>query len=140
MNIAQPKPWLFPAAVLTALLVQALATFVVSFPPVETVSGFVSTLCAAIPFCVLVGIGGLLYFPLGLVGLFVCDSDYLASHGSALVARMWLVYLTIVVTGMIKPSRLLLLVLVTLLVLNVGGCWLNHVEDAIFSGQSFQHS
>jgi hypothetical protein len=65
-----------------------------------------------------------LLFPIGLFGVFVWNGDIIENYLEWFLVIGWMFYFAIMIAGIIRPRRLLLIFLVILLLLNIGGCWL----------------
>ncbi len=74
---------------------------------------------------------GAISFPIGLCGVFVWSRRLLSHHFIAIIVVGWLLHLSLTVSGIIKPRKLLFLGFMILLVLNIGGCWLPHAASSI---------
>ena len=65
-----------------------------------------------------------LFFPIGLFGVFIWNGDIIGNYLEWFLVIGWIFYFAIMIAGIIRPRRLLLIFLVILLLLNIGGCWL----------------
>jgi hypothetical protein len=122
----QPKRWWFalplPAALLVGLV--AWSARLLAQSPELTIGGVCETLGQ-------VAVFGGPTFPVGLFAWVIWSSDAVAHHWMSVCAVGWLLYLSLIVAGLVRPGRGLFVVLCVLLVLNVGGCHLPQSGAAI---------
>jgi hypothetical protein len=75
---------------------------------------------------------GFLYFPMGILGVFVWSSRFFESPMCAVAAAIlgWVAYLTVIILGIRRPSWRLLWIFAGLAALNIAGCQCDHTVAA----------
>ena len=119
MNTNEPKRWWFLLPLPAALLL-AYVICLVRYGS----EGLDHALSLAGP-CAL--FGGLT-FPIGLASFFCSARDFLADHMWTFAVSGYIGYLALSITGAVKRSRSIFVILVALLLLNVVGCQLERTE------------
>ena len=75
---------------------------------------------------------GLVWFPVGLLGIFVWDPHLMQEYGAMFCYAGWSVYAVLVAAGLQYPRRTIFFVLVLLLILNIAGYQTGHVRGVVF--------
>ena len=76
---------------------------------------------------------GLLWFPLGIFGIFVWDLQLMIDYGGIFCYVGWSVYLVLIAAGLQYPRRAIFFVLVLLLVMNIVGFQAGHVRHVVWA-------
>lgn len=122
---SEPKRWWFALPVPVALLA-AFIIMLVRFEahsPDHSVGDFLG--------CMLdIAVVGGITFPLGLFAPFVWNADLFQSYDDEMVIAGWILYAALTLAGCIRPRKVLLWTICTLLVLNIGGCHLPQINGA----------
>ena len=87
---------------------------------------------AAIWFSAITLAYGLVWFPVGLPGIFVWDPNLMREYGAIFCYAGWAVYAVLVAAGLQYPRRTIFFVLVLLLLLNIAGYHTGHVRGVVF--------
>jgi hypothetical protein len=74
---------------------------------------------------------GICFFPIGLISLFVWNVSILRDHIFLFVVFGYTAYAALIIWGLIRPYKLVLLVLCLLLLANIAGCQLERTYAAI---------
>lgn len=130
MKKCNPKRWWFPTALAGALLIQYVAIFAV-FEIRALADGDVFPLLGEPVMAFMIAWVGAISFPIGLCGVFIWSRRVLSHHFIVFIVAGWLLHLSIMVYGIIRPRKVLFLGLMILLILNIGGCWLPHAASSI---------
>jgi len=110
----QPRRWLFALPIPVALLLTFIIWFLRGAVNAHNLYGVV---------CL-----GSIFFPIGLFAPFIWAPAVFEHHAEKMFVVGWTLYLWLMVLGFNKPNRVLFWVLCGLLLLNVGGCHLSHIE------------
>ena len=80
-------------------------------------------------------IGGIT-FPLGFFALFVWSTAVFNADGTgiAMCVTGWLAYLSLIIVGMVRKSKVLFIILLAVLLANIAGCQLPHLTSAFSMG------
>jgi len=124
MRIPEPKPWWFPTALAAALLILFIGLFV-QFIVLTLAHGDQISPRGLRDSAVIIACVGGIVFPIGLCAVLVWSGHFLEHHGhvALFVGADWIAYLAVVIAGIVKPSKILFLTLLIMLILNIGGCW-----------------
>ncbi len=125
MAMPQTKRWWFIFPLPSAILLAALISFLGILSSAEDEALYIYI--ATIPYAVVIGGAS---FPIGLPALFCRDSVFLQHHFDLIVCAGYITYIVLTVWGIIRPNRVIFIVLCLLLLANVAGCQL---ERAIMS-------
>jgi hypothetical protein len=74
---------------------------------------------------------GIHTFPIGLPALFIWNARVLGENANQYVTFGYTVYAVLIIWGLIRPQRMVLLILCLLLLANIVGCQLEHTVKAV---------
>ena len=126
MKIPEPNRQWFGYAILAAWAIAAVGAIVQCAPLWDSLPEAIGGLIA-------LAIFGTLTFPLGLPSFFFSSGTSLAVASLPLTAAGWIIIVGLTTLGAWRKSRIVFVVLVTLLLLNAAGCvarW-DFLEDAM---------
>ena len=102
------------------------------FPAITPFPAPMDDVIVAIWFSAIALVYGLVWFPVGLPGLFVWDPNLMREYGAFFCYAGWSVYAVLIAAGLQYPRRTIFFVLVLLLILNIAGYHTAHVRAVVF--------
>lgn len=122
--IRQPKKWWFALPLPAALFISYaiwMARSLTDYKEIGDLLRWTGNLASL----------GIPSFPLGLFGALLLQKDVLSNHGTLFVVCGYLLYITLMFWGILKPSWRILLLFAILLAMNIVGCQMERTLHAI---------